>query len=208
MTHAQRNVRNGPRRATAGEEGSILRQHVYADYVTGGRKNPSDDLVTELLDVEFEDATAGRRRRVTKDELLTFLAVIAGAGVDTTGRLFGWMGKVLAEHADQTTSVGPRPLARRRMPSKSCLRYEPPGPHVARYLPEDCRVPRTSRAGGQRTVADARVGQSGRAPVRRTLKRSTSTATSDNTSRSATGLTTAWVLRWLVSRVGSRSTRS
>ena len=34
-------------------------------------------------------------------ELLIFLAVIAGAGVETTGRLFGWMGKVLAEHPDQ-----------------------------------------------------------------------------------------------------------
>ena len=57
----------------------------------------SDDLITELLSVEFEDET-GTVRHLRTDELLVFLAVIAGAGVETTGRLFGWMGKVLAEH--------------------------------------------------------------------------------------------------------------
>ena len=64
------------------------------------QKNPSDDLITELLSVEFEDQS-GATRQLTAGELLIFLAVIAGAGVETTGRLFGWMGKVLAEHPDQ-----------------------------------------------------------------------------------------------------------
>ena len=91
-------------------------------------------MITELLGVEFEDET-GTVRHLRTDELLVFLAVIAGAGVETTGRLFGWMGKVLAEHPDQRRElVGDHSL----IPSaiEELLRYEPPGPHVARYVAE------------------------------------------------------------------------
>ena len=72
----------------------------YAEYVEWRQTHPSDDLITELLHVEFEDVS-GTVRRLTKDEVVTFLVVIAGAGVDTTGRLFGWMGKVLGDHPEQ-----------------------------------------------------------------------------------------------------------
>ena len=68
--------------------------------------------------------------------MLIFLAVIAGAGVETTGRLFGWMGKVLAEHPDQRREVvEDRSLIPNAI--EELLRYEPPGPHVARYVAED-----------------------------------------------------------------------
>ena len=58
---------------------------------------------------------------------------IAGAGVETTGRLFGWMGKVLAEHPDQRQELVEDPSL---IPYaiEELLRYEPPGPHVARYV--------------------------------------------------------------------------
>jgi cytochrome P450 len=107
---------------------------LFVDYVAWREKHPADDLITELLHVEFRDAS-GVTRCLTKEELLIFLAVIAGAGVETTGRLFGWMGKVLAEHPDQR-----REIERNRslLPSaiEELLRYEPTGPHVARYVTE------------------------------------------------------------------------
>ena len=97
--------------------------------------------------VEFEDVS-GETRRLTRDELLTFLVVIAGAGVDTTGRLFGWMGKVLAEHPDQRRElVEDRSLIGNAI--EELLRFEPPGPHVARYVTGSRRVPRQDRAGGR-----------------------------------------------------------
>ena len=74
-------------------------------------------------------------RRLVKEEILIFLAVVAGAGVETTGRLFGWMGKLLAENPDQRREV----LADRSLiPNtvEELLRIEPPGPHVARYVTE------------------------------------------------------------------------
>src|SRR4029079_14055218 len=108
---------------------------IYGEYVEWREQHPSDDLVTELLSVEFEDVS-GATRRLTRGELLTFLVVIAGAGVDTTGRLFGWTGKVLGDHPDQRRElVGDRSLIGNTI--EELLRYEPPGPHVARYVPED-----------------------------------------------------------------------
>jgi cytochrome P450 len=76
---------------------------------------------------------------LTREEILIFLAVIAGAGVETTGRLFGWMGKVLAEHPDQRSEVA---QDRSLVPNaiEELLRYEPPGPHVARYVSDDVEL--------------------------------------------------------------------
>lgn len=108
---------------------------MFAEFVAWRQKNPSDDLITELLTVEFDDET-GTTRRLRTDELLIFLAVIAGAGVETTGRLFGWMGSVLADHPDQRQElVEDHSLIPAAI--DELLRFEPPGPHVARYVTED-----------------------------------------------------------------------
>lgn len=107
---------------------------MFTDYVAWRQKNPSDDLITELLNVEFEDQH-GTTRTLTTDELLIFLAVIAGAGVETTGRLFGWMGKVLGEHPDQRQALVEDPTLI-GVAIEELLRYEPPGPHVARFVAE------------------------------------------------------------------------
>jgi cytochrome P450 len=108
---------------------------MFGEYVEWREKHPGDDLITELLSVEFEDET-GTARNLTKQELVIFLAVVAGAGVETTGRLFGWMGKVLAEHPDQRKELADDhsliPTA-----IEELLRFEPPGPHVARYVATD-----------------------------------------------------------------------
>ncbi len=133
--HAHRVLRNKP-----GEPLPVKKDHyfdgdMFADYLAWRMKNPSDDLITELLSVEFEDET-GATRRLTTEELLIFLAVIAGAGVETTGRLFGWMGKVLGENPYQRQDLVDNPAL---IPSaiEELLRFEPPGPHVARWVAED-----------------------------------------------------------------------
>ncbi|MGC5255486.1 cytochrome P450 [Gordonia sp. DT218] len=107
---------------------------MFTDYVAWRKKNPSDDLITELLAIEFVDET-GETRHLRTDELLIFLAVIAGAGVETTGRLFGWMGKVLGEHPDQRQELVEDPTLIGSA-IEELLRFEPPGPHVARYCAE------------------------------------------------------------------------
>jgi cytochrome P450 len=125
-------LRNKPGQPLPVDKDHYFDGDMFTDYVDWREKNPSDDLITELLNVEFEDET-GTTRRLTTDELLIFLAVVAGAGVETTGRLFGWMGKVLAEHPDQRQElVTDRSLI--PVAIEELLRYEPPGPHVARYV--------------------------------------------------------------------------
>lgn len=110
---------------------AIADGRIYADYVDWRAKNPSDDLMTALLNVEFEDAN-GVTRKLTRKEVLHYTQVVAGAGNETTGRLIGWLAKVLAEHPDQRAEVAQdRSLLTRAV--DETLRFEPTGPHVARY---------------------------------------------------------------------------
>lgn len=92
--------------------------NMFRDYVEWRKDNPSDDLVTELLNVEFEDID-GQRRKLREEELLVFLGVIANAGTETVGRLFGWLGKVLADHPDQRRELAADPSLIPG-PSKKC----------------------------------------------------------------------------------------
>ena len=112
-----------------------LSQDMFAEYVEWREKNPSDDIMTELLNAEFEDAD-GTVRRLTRDELLTYITVVSGAGNETTTRLIGWTGKVLAEHPDQRRELVEDPAL---IPNaiEELLRYEPPAPHVGRYVDQD-----------------------------------------------------------------------
>jgi len=132
---AQRVLRNKPGEPLPVKKDRYFDGNMFAEYLEWREQHPSDDLITELLNVEFEDVS-GTRRRLTKAEILIFLAVIAGAGVETTGRLFGWMGKVLAEHPEQRRALADD---RSLIPNaiEELLRYEPPGPHVARYVATD-----------------------------------------------------------------------
>jgi len=114
---------------------TIALGHLYAEYVDWRIDHPSDDIMTELLNVEFEDET-GTRRRLTRDELLTYVSVVTGAGNETTTRLIGWTGTLLAQHPDQRRAiVEDRSLVNAAI--EEILRVEPPGPHVARYVARD-----------------------------------------------------------------------
>jgi cytochrome P450 len=111
---------------------AIADGRMYADYVDWRARNPSDDLMTALLNVEFEDEN-GETRKLTRKEVLHYTQVVAGAGNETTGRLIGWLAKVLAEHPNQRREVvGDRSLLPRVV--DETLRFEPTGPHVARYM--------------------------------------------------------------------------
>ena len=104
----------------------------FEAYIDWRAENPSDDIMTDLLNVEFVDET-GTTRRLTRNEILVYLNVVAGAGNETTTRLIGWAGKVLAEHPDQRRELVENPAL---IPQaiEELLRYEPPAPHMSRYV--------------------------------------------------------------------------
>jgi cytochrome P450 len=117
---------------------SAISGEAFAQYVDWRTKHPSDDLMTELLGAEFVDET-GTTRRLTRQEVLVFVQVLAGAGNETTNRLIGWMGKVLAEHpAQRRELVEDRSLIPDAV--EEILRYEPPAPHVSRCLTREVEL--------------------------------------------------------------------
>ena len=107
----------------------------FAEYIDWRAEHPSDDIMTDLLNAEFEDET-GTIRRLRREELLTYITVVSGAGNETTTRLIGWAGKVLADHPDQRREVVDDPSL---VPAtiEELLRFEPPAPHVGRYVAKD-----------------------------------------------------------------------
>lgn len=128
-------LRVAPGKAMKFKQDKIVRGAVFADYLDWRVDNPSDDIMSELLHTEFVDET-GTQRRLTRDEILAFVQVVAGAGNETTTRLIGWTAKVLAEHPDQR-----RELVRDRslIPNaiEEILRFETPAPHIGRYVAQD-----------------------------------------------------------------------
>src|SRR5262249_39332876 len=108
---------------------------MFGDYIDWRAEHPSDDLMTEMLTAEFEDET-GTRRRLTREEILTYLTLIAGARNETTTRLIGWTGKLLADHPDQRREIAEnRSLVSNAI--EELLRYEAPSPVQARYVARD-----------------------------------------------------------------------
>jgi cytochrome P450 len=115
-----------------GENEVATGAEVFEQYIDWRAEHPSDDLMTELLQAEFDDED-GTRRRLTKVEVLNYVNLIAGAGNETTTRLIGWTGKVLAEHPDQRAElVADRSLIAGAI--EELLRFEAPSPVQARYV--------------------------------------------------------------------------
>ena len=110
-------------------------QQLFADYIDWRAEHPSKDLMTELLNAEFEDE-GGTKRTLDRQEVLTYVGLLAAAGNETTARLIGFTGQVLGDHPDQR-----RALAQDRslIPNaiEELLRYESPSPVQARYVTRD-----------------------------------------------------------------------
>ncbi|MGO9857427.1 MAG: cytochrome P450 [Acidimicrobiales bacterium] len=111
---------------------------VFSDYITWRAEHPSDDLMTELINAEFEDET-GTTRTLAHDEILTYVGLLAGAGNETTARLIGFTGEVLGRHPDQRRELAADPSL---IPNaiEELLRYEAPSPVQARYVQHDVKL--------------------------------------------------------------------
>ncbi len=135
---ANASLRTDPGKPMEVSADNIGQADFFSDYIDWRATHPSDDLMSELLFVEFEDEH-GTTRKLTRDEVLMYVSVVSGAGNETTNRLIGWMGKVLAEHPDQRRQLTED---RSLIPDaiEELLRFEPPTPHVARYVAHDVEL--------------------------------------------------------------------
>jgi len=110
----------------------------YGAYIDWRTDHPSDDVMTELLTAEFTDEH-GTTRTLTRGEILSYIGLLSGAGNETTTRLIGWAGKLLAELPDQRQQLVDDPAL---IPGaiEELLRYEPPSPVQARYVMRDVEL--------------------------------------------------------------------
>jgi cytochrome P450 len=112
-----------------------LADEAFAEYIDWRAEHPSDDLMTELLNAEFEDHT-GVTRTLSREEILGYVGLLAGAGNETTTRLIGWMGKLLAENpGERRKVVEDRSLVPNTI--EELLRIEAPSPVQSRYISRD-----------------------------------------------------------------------
>src|SRR5262245_41048625 len=110
----------------------------FSAYIDWRAQHPSDDLMTELMNAEFEDPS-GAQRRLTHDEVLAYVRLLASAGNETTTRLIGWTGKVLGDHPDQLRELaGNRDLIPNTI--EEILRFESPSPVQARYVAKEVEL--------------------------------------------------------------------
>nr|WP_205015426.1 cytochrome P450 [Mycolicibacterium hodleri] len=114
---------------------AALDPETFGAYIDRRTKNPSDDLMTDLINATYTD-TDGVEKHLDKATIMTYVGLLAAAGNETTVRLIGWAGKVLAENPDQRRELAADPSL---IPAaiEELLRYEAPSPVQARYVSRD-----------------------------------------------------------------------
>lgn len=119
---------------------------VLAEYVGWRSEHPGDDLMTELLHAEVDEPD-GSRRPLTRDEVVIYASMVAGAGNETATRLIGFTMQLLAQHPNQRRLLVEDPSL---IPAaiEEILRLESPSPVQARYVQRDVEVHGTVVAEG------------------------------------------------------------
>ena len=107
----------------------------FNEYLDWREQNPSDDVMTQLMNFEFEDET-GTKRTLRRDETVTYLTLITTAGSDTTATGISSAGALLNDHPDQRAELAADPSL---IPAavEEALRMEPPSYHFCRVTTKD-----------------------------------------------------------------------
>jgi cytochrome P450 len=98
----------------------------FGRYVESRRRNPQDDMISDLMSAEI-DLPDGSKRRLENVELLAFIGLLSGAGNETVARFLGWTCTLLDRHPDQRAALVAEPSL---IPNavEEILRYEAPSP--------------------------------------------------------------------------------
>ena len=166
---------------------------LFAEYIEWRADHPSDDLMTELLRAEIDEPD-GTKRPLSRTEVLSYTAMIAGAGNETTARLIGFMGQLLSDHPDQRRELAADHVADpRRDRGDAALRTAVAGAGALRRA--RCRALRSRDSRGVVHAAAERLGQPRRKPVPGSgpLRHPPPAAP---TSASGRACISAWARRW------------
>jgi len=122
-----------------GFEGSNRKVHEYfAVLVSLRRKEPRDDLTTAVLQAKVDDGKGGTGALADR-EILQYLGLLSGAGVETVVNLMGWTGMTLFRHPEQRQVLADDPSI---IPNavEELLRYEAPSPIQARVATHEVEL--------------------------------------------------------------------
>jgi cytochrome P450 len=125
----------GRNRADDDAHDGALSGAIFSEYIDWRVEHPSDDIMTQLLNAEFEDEN-GSKQRLTRDELLAYVNIIAAAGNETTRVLIGWTGRLLSDYPDERRVLVDDPSL---VPNaiEEILRFEPNTLQNCRYVARD-----------------------------------------------------------------------
>jgi cytochrome P450 len=114
------------------------------------REQPQDDMISAVMGSEIE-GEGGENRPLDERELLDFIFLLSGAGVETVSRLMGWAGVYLPRHPEQFAEIRNNPAL---IPGtiEELLRIEPPSPVQARITTRPVTLHGQSLAEGTRIL--------------------------------------------------------
>lgn len=110
---------------------AMAQLHGYTgELIAERRQSPGDDMVSVLLAAEVDEGTGPRR--LTDDELTSFVMLLAGAGVETVARLLSFAAVTLARNPGERRLLAQDPSL---IPGavEELLRYEAPSPVNGRW---------------------------------------------------------------------------
>ena len=106
-------------------------QDYLKQLIVSRRQDPKDDMISAVIHARLEED--GDTRPLDDQEVLDFVGLLAGAGIETVSRFMGWAGYYLPEHPDQLKELVKNPSL---IPGaiEEILRYEAPSPVQGRIL--------------------------------------------------------------------------
>ena len=111
---------------------------MFAEFIDSRIESPRDDIMTQLLNAEFENEH-GEKTRLSREELLAYVNIIDAAGNETTRIFIGWATKLLAEHPDQRRRLVEDPSLTANAVDE-VLRYEGNTLQNCRYVGRDVEL--------------------------------------------------------------------
>ena len=104
------------------------------DLIEERRRDPKDDLMSVLVASDLDED--GSIRKLTDEEIFSFVLLISAAGTETVARLLGWAGSLFDQFPDQRAALVDDPSL---IPNavEECLRYEAPSPVNGRWVNAD-----------------------------------------------------------------------
>jgi cytochrome P450 len=131
----------------SGENLSSSLFNMLPDLIAERRATPKDDLMSVLVHTDLDED--GRTRKLTDEEIASFVLLLSAAGTETVARLLGWAVTLLDRHPDQREELAADPEL---IPNavEECLRYEAPSPVNGRWVTADVEfhgqtIPRGAR---------------------------------------------------------------